>query len=525
MGPMTTIERLCSRILHVLIVALALLILSGSDVQYANAQGSLLQVQQVAVPKYARAIETARTLLQGLMDSSKVSGLSVAVAVDGDVVWAEGFGYSDLESRTPVSPLTKFRIGSVSKSITSTGLALLYEQGKLDLDVPVQKYVSYFPEKQWPVTLRELGGHLGGIRTYNYANYDVYNNEFLSAYHYASVKDAVGVFRDSPLDHQPGTEYLYSTYGFVLLSAAIEGVSGQDYLSYVNENIMEPLRLRNTMPDYNDMIALNRSRFYMRREDGKLVNAPYVDCSNKWGAGGWISTPSDLVRFGSALINPGFLKDETKRIWWTSQKTTDGKDTGYGIGFFLGKDFEGRRIVSHGGGSVGGTTAWVMFPDDSVVIAMIVNMSLSPMSEPTAETVAEGFLDARGDSVSTVSSPLNLAGNYDFSVQADDGKQVSGTFHITKSQEGYLGMIVPEKEPPQARSRAQDGSYGPPLAVEIKIVQVGVTGNQVHVVGADSDGFVHIWFILKSNEIDGRWIGRGITGTLRGARHSTSSTR
>jgi serine beta-lactamase-like protein LACTB, mitochondrial len=487
---------------------------------YASARTPLPYVEQLPAPKYAQAIDKGRTLLQALMLSSKVPGLSVAVAVDGDVVWAEGFGYSDLENRVPITPLTKFRIGSVSKAITSTGLALLYEQGKIDLDAPPQKYVSYFPQKRWPMTVRQLGGHIGGIRTYNYADYDPYENEFVSARHYASVREAINIFRDGPLVYQPGTKYLYSTYGFVLLSGVIEDASEQDYISYINDHVLEPLRLRNTVPDYNDAIVSYRSRFYMRKDDGRLVNAPYVDCSNKWAAGGWISTPSDLVRFGSSLVD-GFLKEDTRKTWWTSQKTSGGKNTGYGIGFFVGQDFDGRRIVSHGGGSVGGTTAWVMFPDDDVVIAMNVNMSVSPLSEPTAETIAEAFLNARHGSSSSATA-MDLTGNYTFSVRGADGQELSGRFHLTRSKENYTGAIVPEKEPQELRRCAQDGSYGPLPPGEISVALVSGAGEQVHVVGADTDGFIHLWFKLTDDAIDGRWAGRGVIGLLHGTRRVNS---
>jgi serine beta-lactamase-like protein LACTB len=521
-GSMTPLRwhilRLCAPLL------LASFLCSGlGNFSYAPAQTSLPHVEQLPGPKYAQAIDNGRTLLQALMLSSKVPGLSVAVAVDGDVVWAEGFGYSDLENRVPITALTKFRIGSVSKAITSTGLALLYEQGKIDLDAAPQKYVSYFPQKQWPMTVRQIGGHIGGVRTYKYADYDPYENEFVSARHYASVREAINIFQDSPLAYQPGTKYLYSTYGFVLLSGVIESASGQDYISYINDHVIEPLRLRNTMPDYNDAIVSYRSRFYMRKEDGKLVNAPYVDCSNKLAAGGWISTPSDLVRFGSGLVN-GFLKEGTRKIWWTSQKTSDGKNTGYGIGFFVGQDFDGRRIVSHGGGSVGGTTAWVMFPeDDDVVIAMNVNMSVSPMSEPTAETIAEAFLNARHGSSSTATA-MDLTGNYTFSVRGADGQELSGRFRLTRSKENYTGTVVPENEAQEPRRRAQDGSYGPLPLGEIPVALVSGAGEQVHVVGADSDGFIHMWFKLKGDGIDGRWIGRGVTGLLHGTRRINSKT-
>jgi serine beta-lactamase-like protein LACTB len=226
---MTTSDRFRRRIPRMFASVLFVLIVlsnGGGNLRYAFAQNSLPYVEQVPVPKYAQAIEDGRALLQALVESSKVSGLSVAVAVDGDIVWSEGFGYADLESRVPVTPLTKFRVGSVSKSLTATGLAVLYQQGKVDLDSDVRKYVPYFPEKQWPVTVRQLGGHLGGIRTYNYAGYDVYKNEFVSTFHYNSVKEAMSIFKDSPLEHKPGAKYLYSSYGFVTLSAVIEGASG-----------------------------------------------------------------------------------------------------------------------------------------------------------------------------------------------------------------------------------------------------------------------------------------------------------
>jgi serine beta-lactamase-like protein LACTB len=523
---MTTSDRFRRRIPRMFAAVLfALTVLSngGGNLRYAFAQNSLPYVEQVPVPKYAQAIEDGRALLQALVESSKVSGLSVAVAVDGDIVWSEGFGYADLESRVPVTPLTKFRVGSVAKSLTATGLAVLYQQGKVDLDSDVRKYVPYFPEKQWPVTVRQLGGHLGGIRTYNYAGYDVYKNEFVSTFHYNSVKEAMSIFKDSPLEHKPGAKYLYSTYGFVTLSAVIEGASGQDYISFINDHIVEPLKLDNTLPEYNDAIVEYRSRYYMRREDGKLINAPYTDNSNKWAAGGWISTPSDLVRWGSVLIKPGFLKDDTKKIWWTSQKTTDGKETGYGIGFTVAKDYEGRRTVGHGGGSVGGTTTWVMFPDDGVVVAMIVNMSLSPMNQLTAETIAEGFLKAHSETVSPAPAS-DLAGSYEFSAQSADGKQVNGKFQLTKSKDGFGGRIVPEKEPAQPVLRAQDGSYGPPELAEVSIAHVSLNGNQVHLVGADSNGFIHAWFTLKAEAIDGRWIGRGVTGALRGTKVGASAS-
>jgi CubicO group peptidase (beta-lactamase class C family) len=481
------------------------------------AQTSLPQLEFAPVSKYNGAAGQARVLLQSLMESSKVAGLSVAVAVDGDVVWAEGFGFADLENRVPVTPLTKFRIGSVSKPLTSTAMALLHDEGKLDFDAAIQKYVPYFPTKQWPVTVRQIAGHLGGIRTYDYANYDRYKNEFVNIVHYNSVKDALNIFKDSPLDHQPGPKYLYSSFGFNLLSAAVEGASGEEYLDYVNRHVLAPLKLRNTVADFADVIIPYRTRFYARQADGQLVNAAYADLSSKWGGGGWLSTPSDLAMWGAALIKPGFIKEATKREMWTAQKTTDGRETTYGMGFMVGKDAQGRRMVGHSGGSVGGTTIWEMYPDDGVVVAMTVNMSVSPMNAGTAETIAELFLDAR-QPAQLASTATRAEGVYTFTATGANGQKMSGTLELTATSKGYVGRIVPSIVPASRERRSQDGSYAPPQSADIAVAGVTVNGDAVHVVGADANGFVHMRFTLRGDSVSGTWSGRGVTGALAGAR-------
>jgi CubicO group peptidase (beta-lactamase class C family) len=489
----------------------------------ATAQTSLPQLEFAPVGKFVAAADSARSLLQSLMQSSKVAGLAVAVAVDGDVVWSEGFGYADLENRVSVTPLTKFRIGSVSKPLTSTAMALLHDQGKLDFDAPVQKYVPYFPAKQWPITVRLVAGHLGGIRTYDYASYDRYKNEFVNTIHYGSVRQSLDIFKDSPLDHQPGTKYLYSSFGYNLLSAAVEGASGTDYVSYVNERVLAPLKLRNTVVDEPELIVPYRTRFYQRREDGLLTNAAYADLSSKWGGGGWLSTPTDLALWGAALIKPGFVKEETKREMWTSQKTADGKETGYGMGFMVGKDAEGRRMVGHSGGSVGGTTIWEMYPDDGVVVAMTVNMSVSPMNAGTAETIADFFFHAKRP-VTVARASVNPEGEYQFSAEGPAGQRVTGTFELTKQKNGYAGRIIPATAPSSAFRRSQDGSYATPMPAEISVSTVTVNDNTVHVIGADANGFVHMRFTLQGDALRGTWSGRGTTGTLIGSRKRSSLT-
>ena len=176
-----------------------------------------------------------------------------------------------------------------------------------------------------------------------------------------------------------------------MISAVIEGAVDKNFLEMMDDRVFGPLGLRATEADQNQLIVMDRARPYTRDDDGLFENAPYVDNSYKWAGGGFVSTAEDLVRFGMAHLSPGFLKPETVKLLWTSQKTKDGKETGYGIGWRVGHDEKGRRVVGHGGGSVGGTTRLSIYPEQGLVIAIISNMSNAPGFD--TEKIANQFLD------------------------------------------------------------------------------------------------------------------------------------
>jgi len=336
----------------------------------------------IASPQHADAIAQARALAKQWVGERGYVGLGIAVGIKGEIVWSEGFGHADLEQQVPVTRDTKFRIGSVSKSVTAAALGVLYEQGKLDLDAPVQRYVPSFPDKGKPVTVRQVAGHLAGLRHYK-------GDEFLIARRYSSVTESLDIFKDDPLVFDPGMRYGYSSYGWNLLSAVVEGASGQSFLDYMNASVFARLGLKNTMADENDKIISHRTRFYQRDSAGAVSNAPYVDNSYKWAGGGFLSTMDDLVRFGSAHLQPGFLKAETLAVLFTSQKTSAGELTNYGIGWSVRNDDKGRRTISHSGGSVGGTTMLLIYPESGIVVAMAVNMSSARLGGGSAAQIAE----------------------------------------------------------------------------------------------------------------------------------------
>ncbi len=396
-----------------------------------HAQGAVAAVRTSA--RYAPAIEFARTLITALMEESGTPGMSVAVGIDGRIVWAEGFGYADVENRVPVWEQTKFRIGSVSKPLTAAAVGLLVEQRKLDLDVPVQRYVPSFPEKRWPITTRQVAGHLAGIRHYD-------GDEFLSAERYQTVLAGLEIFQDDTLLFEPGERFSYSSYGWNLVSAVVEGASGEEFLTYMQENVFDPLGMVNTVADHADSIIPHRTRFYERTEDGRVMNAPYVDNSYKWAGGGFLSTPSDLVRFAFAHIGADFLRAETIEELWTPQTTNAGESTGYGIGWTVAVQDGAVTQASHGGGSVGGTTGFVIHRRRDAVVAVVGNLSQAPTGGILPALVLEAFLEPEA-LVSPGTGP-DMTGIYQCVVSAGGQEVVSGSMMLGGGPAEYQGSVT-----------------------------------------------------------------------------------
>ncbi|MBI1392151.1 MAG: serine hydrolase [Alphaproteobacteria bacterium] len=325
-------------------------------------------------------------------------GFSVAVSACGEIVWAEGFGSADLENDVPVTPQTKFRIGSVSKTLTAAAIGRLVDEGRLDLDAEVQAYAPDFPRKTYPVTIRQLGGHLGGIRHYE-------GDEFLSATRYSSVSAALDIFKDDPLINRPGSAYVYSSYGWNLISAAIEGASGDTFLDYMQAAVFDPAGMTATTADHVEEIVAHRTRFYSYDvANDRTENAPFVDNSAKWAGGGFLSTPSDILRFAAAMGTDRLVSAETYDILTTSQTAAHGAATGYGIGWAVDmapdrlndaarafgpeviaaarRAIGDAKAIGHTGGSVGGLTIFATFPDapgDIAIAATSNNSSYPPL--------------------------------------------------------------------------------------------------------------------------------------------------
>ena len=341
-----------------------------------------------AETKYSQAIEESQRLVDSLFQTGRTPGMDIAVSIHGKIVWSEAFGFADLEHQVPILPgVTRFRIGSVSKPITSAALGRLMDMGKIDISLPVQAYVPYFPLKLYPVTVKQVGGHISGIRHYR-------NQEYLMAERFNTVGEGLDIFKDDSLLFEPGTAFSYSSYGFNLLSAVIEGASGEEFLSFMQEQVFDPLGMSSTCADKNDSIILHRASFYELNVSGRYVNARYVDNSYKWAGGGFISTTADLLKFGEAHMHPGYLSEATLAMLTTPQVLANGDTTNYGIGWFVGEEY-GLKRISHGGGSIGGITDLLIYPEKEFVLAVVSNSSDTRFGNVIDEVVRL-FLEAEG---------------------------------------------------------------------------------------------------------------------------------
>lgn len=357
---------------------------------YSYAQSNTIQSIDQSQNAYRNenfksAIDRAKHLVLDTMRAKDIPGLSITIAKNDTIVWTEGFGFSDLENKVPVKINSKFRIGSISKTLTAMAIGKLLDSKQLNLSDDIHKYVPYFPQKGYNITIAELASHLSGIRDYDHSE-----NEYLNTKNYSSIRESISVFQDDSLLFEPGTNYSYSSYNYTLLSAVIEGATSQSFIDYMQVSIITPLQLFNTIPDYSYDLIDNRSRFYDKYQ-GVLINSPAVDNSNKWAGGGYLSTSMDLVKMCQSILKNNFISAASKKILWSPAVLKTGKITNYGIGWRIDKDKQDRTFVHHGGSAIGGRSFLLMYPQEGVVIAITSNLSDS-FNQDFVEKIAEIFL-------------------------------------------------------------------------------------------------------------------------------------
>ena len=346
---------------------------------------------------WADAIEQARDFVRTSLSEENLPGVSVATGIDGKIVWEEGFGFANLENKTPVTPEHRFRIGTASIALTSAGVGVLLDEGRLKLDDEIQTYVPEFGARQWPVTIREVMGHLGGVMG------EDPDNGVLTSTPCKSTTDALNLFVKQPIS-RPGKEYRFSTFGWILLTAVVERVANQPLTTFMEEKVYRPLEMLDTVKDSaKDPVPKEATLYFPKFLTRPVYGVePFhkFDYSCYGGAGGYLSTPSDLVRFGMAMNGGKLLRRDTVQLLQTPQRVASGEETGYGLGWEIKTitvDGHPVRAAGHDGMIFSRSAVSLLtLPERGIAVAVTSNIPSLEGIGSLAERIARAFAASRG---------------------------------------------------------------------------------------------------------------------------------
>jgi D-alanyl-D-alanine carboxypeptidase len=360
------------------------------------------------------------------MLSRHTAGVSVAVARDGRVILARGYGMAKLEHSVAVTPETVFHIASISKNILAAVVLQLVDEGKLRLDDDVTKYVPEAPTQGRQVTVRQLLNHTSGIYSFTSLP-NAADNERLELTH----EQVLGLIKDRPFDFEPGTRWRYDNSAFYLAGMVVERVTKQEYGAYVREHVFKPLGMSSASLCYARMVVPHLASGY-EVDGGALVNAAFVSWKLPFAAGAVCATATDLAKWQAALDSGRVLTASSLALMRTPTTLADGTKIDYGLGTRLGS-LDGHRVLGHSGGGGGFRVLLESFPDDHLTIVILMNMgdAASPSPVAVAPEIARAALGLKKNALLDLPVPdaelAALSGKYDsdegpVEIFARDGK-------------------------------------------------------------------------------------------------------
>ncbi|MBT4496147.1 MAG: serine hydrolase [Gemmatimonadetes bacterium] len=315
------------------------------------------------------------TYMQALVTLDRFSG-AILIARAGEVLMSAGYNLANREHGVPNTPQTKFRLGSVTKQFTAMAILILQHQGKLRVQDPISALLPGCPDAWEPVTVHHLLNHTSGMPEHtDRISWQTTGRSPLT------VQGVVDLFKDLPLDFQPGENHQYSNSGYILLGQIIEQVSGMPYETFVRKQILDPLGMENTGYDRSDRVLEHRATGYDLR-DGAYVNAGFLDMSLPHAAGALYSTVEDLLLWDQSFYTETFVPQSSLQTMTMLSPFL----ANYGYGIAMGSQF-GRQLVGHGGGIHGFLTKLDRYPDEKVCIAVLSNLTSTNPHE-VARTLA-----------------------------------------------------------------------------------------------------------------------------------------
>ncbi|WP_234859455.1 serine hydrolase domain-containing protein [Aquimarina aquimarini] len=315
---------------------------------------------------YNTLINQGDHILDSVIKSKEFLGVSVGVSIDSCQPWLATAGIINKKSKQKPTTQSLFRIASISKPMTAVAILQLYEKGKLKLDVPIQTYLPEFPKKEkGDITIRQLLQHTSGIPHYkskmgifHFKNYD-------------NCTDALKRFSNKKLAFKPGTSFLYSSYGYTVLGAIIEQVSGRSYQEYMKENIWIPSGMIHTDIEQKNLTYNNKAGLYIKTGIG-FIRSPKNDLSYTYSGGGIISTAEDMLKFGEAILENELINSTTTQLMIAlSNKEITKKE--YTLGWDVWVSSKHQKVIEHSGTQVGVSSFFRIYFDKRVVVVSLAN--------------------------------------------------------------------------------------------------------------------------------------------------------
>lgn len=341
---------------------------------------------------HAAALDTA--LRTAALEAGVVS-MSAAIGTQGELRWAGSYGWADIERGVLASSSTRYRTGSVAKPITGVAMMRLVDSGLLELDVPLGTGIAGLSEEYRQITPRQLAAHVSGIRHYSLMEIFSSAAGSVGPKHYASVAEGLDSFKGDSLRFAPGTKFLYSTWGYSLLSRKLELAAGASFPQLLQTFVFEPCAMPDTAVDGIAPMQA-RASFYQAERGSYSLAAP-LDTSNRIAGGGLVSTPSDLVRFAMCAEKDSFLSQAARKTMWTPVNLADGQvnEQNYALGWridtstrLFGKD-KPTAIIHHGGQQEGGASFLAIAPDVGVSVAVMSNSGTNAARQAVQEAAYE----------------------------------------------------------------------------------------------------------------------------------------
>lgn len=331
--------------------------------------------------------------LRGIREKAGLPSMSAAIAFDGNLQWAAATGFANIENNEYATVRSRYRTGSVAKPLTAVALLRLVDAGKIELDKPISNYLTGLPVALQPLTANQLGSHRAGVRHYSrIPQWWMGWHENYSTHEYPNVADGLAMFVDDDLRFEPGAGFQYSTFGYSLLARVMEGASGKSFTALLDESVFRPSGMMDTAVD-TSMPMTGRVAFY-EAGNGRYTPSYPINSSYKIAGGGLVSTPSDLVRVGTALLGDDFVSAEAKKSLWTPLALANGSmnPENYAIGWridtslrLLGEKHP-TQIFHHGGAQQGAAAFLMLLPEHGISIAVMSNSGTGAARAEVQET-------------------------------------------------------------------------------------------------------------------------------------------